>query len=147
MSDARNEILNLLGLYAERFDAGDFEGAAALFSAASFVVGGRRLDAAAMLKIWRSSVVLYDGSPRTRHHVTNPIIDVDEARGTATCRSSFVVFQEKGGRIEVVCAGRYLDRFARRDDVWGFSERAFRLDLTGDMSGHFTPEALAGLRA
>ena len=78
---AETAIANLLYTYAERFDAGDFEGAAALFDQATIILaGGRETDGAELLGIWRSRIVLYPcGTPRTKHLVTNPIIAVDEA--------------------------------------------------------------------
>ena len=35
-----------------------------------------------------------DGSPHTTHTTLNPIIQIDDAAGTATCRSVYVVFQQ-----------------------------------------------------
>jgi hypothetical protein len=86
MSDAHEQIRNLLGLYCERMDAGDFDGLAELFAR------GRLADengnvfctgAEAMAKMWRGQTMMYDGSPRTRHVTANPIIEVDEEAGVA----------------------------------------------------------------
>ncbi|MOA43570.1 hypothetical protein D3C78_1657360 [compost metagenome] len=38
--------------------------------------------------------------------------------------------------LQVIASGRYLDRFARIDGEWCFTERAYRLDLVGDLSRH-----------
>ena len=62
-------ITNLLFRYAELMDLGDFEGAAALFDHASIILDREadvRTDAAGILGIWRSMIIVYDdGTPRT----------------------------------------------------------------------------------
>ena len=69
---------------------------------------------------------------------TNPIIEIDEALGTATCRSCYTVLQQIGdGPLQPIVAGRYHDHFERVGDVWRFSERDYSMmDLVGDVSGH-----------
>ncbi len=137
---AETEIANLLYRYAECIDAGDLEGAAALFEHARIRVGpGDTIDAAALLAIWKSLILLHaDGTPRTKHVTTNPIIDVDEDAGTASCRSYYTVLQQPEGRpLQTIVAGRYHDRFERVDGRWRFSYRDLTLmDLVGDTSRH-----------
>lgn len=136
------EITNLLYRYAELMDAGDFDGAAALFDHAELILdraSDHRTDAAGMLAIWQSMVIVHDdGTPRTKHLTTNPIVEVDEATGTATCRSTYTVLQQIGdGPLQPIVAGRYHDRFERVGDVWRFSERDYSMmDLVGDVSNH-----------
>ena len=139
------EITNLLYEYAESMDAGDFEGCSVMFADAVVILDSSSdappLDAEAMLGIWRSSVVVYDdGTPRTRHLVTNPILAIDEEAGTATCRSTYTVFQQvPGSALQPVASGRYHDRFEKVDGAWRFSQRDFTmLDLVGDLSRHLT---------
>jgi ketosteroid isomerase-like protein len=143
MTAAHEEIRNLLGRYCELMDAGDFAGLAALFA------DGRLADDAGnpfatgaqeMLAMWERQTKLYDGSPRSRHITANPVIDVDEAAGTATCSSSYVVFQGVDGfPFQPIVSGRYNDRFARADDgVWRFSERRYAVDHVGDLSHHLS---------
>lgn len=135
-------ITNLLYRYAELMDLGDFDGAAALFEHAEIILDREadvRTDAAGILGIWRSMVIVYDdGTPRTKHVTTNPIVEVDEALGTATCRSYYTVLQQVGdGPLQPVVAGRYHDRLERVADQWRFSERDYSMmDLVGDISGH-----------
>ncbi len=143
MADDATAIANLLYLYAEAMDAGDFAGAAELFAHADIIVdhspGAAPLDAAGILRIWESSVVRYaDGTPRTKHVTTNPIIEIDAAAGTATCRSYYTVLQQvDDGPLAPIVAGRYHDRFERVDGAWRFSERDYSLmDLSGDLSRH-----------
>jgi len=139
-------IRNLLGLYCELIDAGDFDGLGALFADAVL-----RDDAGNETARGRDGVVaLYtattrrhaDGTPRTRHLTLNPIIEVDEAAGTATARSAFVVLQATDAvPLQPIVSGRYRDRFARLDRLgggWAFTERAFAVDLVGNVSDHLT---------
>jgi 3-phenylpropionate/cinnamic acid dioxygenase small subunit len=136
-------ICNLLYRYAELMDAGRFEDIMTeLFGHTRFVVGpdgSPELDAAAMLDILcRTTVRHPDGTPRTRHIVTNPIVEVDEQAGTATCRSCYVVFQQTDTLpLQPIVAGRYHDRFERVDGRWRFACRDYSLvDLVGDTSQH-----------
>jgi 3-phenylpropionate/cinnamic acid dioxygenase small subunit len=139
---AETEIANLLYRYAEFMDSGDFAGAAALFEHARLRVGGGgdgTVDSATMLTLWQSGVTVYpDGTPRTKHVVTNPIIGVDDAAGTATCRSYYTVFQQTGDfALQPIVAGRYHDQFERVDGTWRFVFRDYSMmDMIGDVSHH-----------
>jgi 3-phenylpropionate/cinnamic acid dioxygenase small subunit len=139
---AETQIANLLYRYAECIDTGDLAGAAALFEHARIKVGpGDTIDAAALLAIWKSLIVMYDGTPRTKHVTTNPIIEVDEDAGTATCRSYYTVLQQTEGRpLQTIVAGRYHDGFERvggGEGRWRFCYRDLTLiDLVGDISRH-----------
>ena len=86
-------------------------------------------------------MVLYlDGTPRTKHVVTNPIIEVDEGVGTATCRSYYTVPQQTDDfPLQVIVAGRYHDQFQRVDGQWRYCFRDYPLiDLVGDLSHHLS---------
>jgi len=143
-SSAETQIANLLYTYAEYMDSGDFPGAASLFQHARLRVGGEgdgMVDADTMLSLWRAMVIVYpDGTPRTKHVVTNPIIDVDDAAGTATCRSYYAVLQQtEDFPLQVIVAGRYDDRFERVDGRWRFAYRDYSLmDHVGDVSHHLS---------
>ena len=138
------QITNLLYTYAELIDTGDLEGAAHLFDHArvKMISGGDgdgTVDSAQLLQTWHAFIVLYpDGTPRTKHVITNPIVEVDEEAGTATCRSYYTVIQQTDGfPLQPVIAGRYHDRFERVDGTWRWSWRDYSLiDLVGDMSRH-----------
>jgi 3-phenylpropionate/cinnamic acid dioxygenase small subunit len=138
---AHEQIRNLLGRYCERMDAGDFRGLAELFA------DGRLADAegnvfatgaAQMQAMWEAQTMTYDGSPRTRHVTSNPVIEVDETAGSATCSSSYVVFQGLDTfPFQPIVSGRYDDRFSRGDDgTWSFTERRYAVDHVGDLSHH-----------
>jgi 3-phenylpropionate/cinnamic acid dioxygenase small subunit len=134
------EIANLLYRYAEYMDGGDFAGAASLFEHAVLRVGGgdtATTDAAGMLAFWTNLVIVYpDGTPRTKHVVTNPIIEIGDS--TATCRSYYTVLQQTDDfPLQVIVSGRYHDRFERVDGRWRFSYRDYSMmDLVGDLSRH-----------
>ena len=144
MPQPETEIANLLYTYAEYMDSGDFAGAASLFRHARLRVGGGgdgMVDADTMLSLWRGMVIVYpDGTPRTKHVVTNPIIEVDDAAGTATCRSYYTVLQQTDGfPLQVIVTGRYQDRFERVDGRWRFTYRDYSLiDAAGDVSHHLS---------
>jgi 3-phenylpropionate/cinnamic acid dioxygenase small subunit len=146
MSGERH-VLNLLHRYAELIDTGDLEGAADLFAHARVHVGPGHagagsdglLDRDGVLALWRAFIVIYpDGTPRTKHVITNEIIDVDDDAGTATCRSYYTVMQQTDGfGLQPIICGRYDDRFERVDGAWRFAWRDYSLiDLVGDMSRH-----------
>jgi 3-phenylpropionate/cinnamic acid dioxygenase small subunit len=136
----------LLYRYAVYIDSGDFEGAAALFEHARLRVGSGdddSVDAAGMLRLWRMLIIRYpDGTPRTKHVVTNPIIDVDA--DSATCRSYYTVLQQTDDLpLQVVVSGRYHDRFERVDGVWRFCYRDYTLiDFVGDTSHHLSQSVI-----
>lgn len=141
MSNSAVEITNLLYLYAEKMDTGDLEGAADLFLHARIKVQSREdfLDAASLLQLWKQYVKIYPcGTPRTKHVITNPIIEIDEASGKATIRSYYTVLQETTElSLQPIAAGRYHDEFERVDQTWRFCFRDYSLlEFKGDLSGH-----------
>jgi 3-phenylpropionate/cinnamic acid dioxygenase small subunit len=140
MTDPRTAITGLIHRYAELIDAGDLEGVARLFAAATFrsARGPVRRGTDELLTVLRRLVMRYeDGTPRTKHLVTNLSIEVDEIAGTATARSYFTVLQATQGLpLQIVVAGRYEDRFARVGRGWQFSDRLVHMDLVGDVSHH-----------
>ena len=143
-ADVRSAIEHIVYGYAERVDAGDFAGLADLFRDATYKGGGPDdpgvVGADAVLAIQEQMIRRYaDGTPRTKHVTTNLVIDADEAAGTATARSYFTVLQQVDDHpLEIVIAGRYHDRFARRDGRWRLAERVILCDLIGDLSRHLT---------
>jgi 3-phenylpropionate/cinnamic acid dioxygenase small subunit len=142
--DVRSAIERIVYGYAERVDAGDFEGLAALFAHATYKGGGPEdpgvVGAEAVLAIQERMVRRYpDGTPRTKHVTTNLVIDADETGGTAAARSYFTVLQAVDDfPLQVIIAGRYHDRFERADGEWRLTERVIYCDLIGDLSHHLT---------
>lgn len=140
MTDAAIAIPALLCRYADLFDAGDFVGAAALFDGGCVVVGGRELRGVAVIrKLWDDFVHIHaDGTPRTRHLISNVAIELDADGKGATCASQWTVLQAIGADApKIVGSGRYHDRFVRDGDVWRFARREYGpVDFWGDTSGH-----------
>lgn len=138
--NAALDIPNLLYRYADLFDAGDFVGAARLFDHGVLITGDHALKGEdAIVAMWRGLVRLYeDGTPRTRHLTTNPIITVADDGLSAECRSQWTVLQATDSLpLQVVATGRYHDRFGVIDGQWQFLERRYlQIDLSGDLSAH-----------
>lgn len=133
-------IANLLYRYADAMDSGDFERAAALFSHARIKMGGDTvIDSIGLLASWLSRVQIHpDGTPGTKHVITNPLIEVSDDGDVASCQSYYTVLQAVDGLpLQVVASGRYRDRFARVDGQWRFTHRDYSLiDLRGDLTSH-----------
>jgi len=137
--DAARTIENLLYTYAERMDAGDFAGVAALFDGATYgPAGGPMLSGCAELEaVFGSMVQLHDGTPGTKHVTTNVLVEIDDNGRGATARSYFTVLQALADfPLQVIVAGRYHDRFVGGEGGWRFAERIVWMDLTGDLSRH-----------
>ncbi len=140
--DAERAITNLIFAYAERIDAGDYEGVADLFEAGRITAEGTdtvRSGRDEVLAMYRQTTRIYEdtGTPKTKHVTTNLIIDVDDESGTARARSYFTVLQAAPGvDLQPVIAGRYHDRFERAQGSWCFAERRIICDLFGDLSHH-----------
>ena len=130
-------ITRLLYRYAELMDAGDFDGVAELLGRGSFMgVAG----AARIAKLFASTTRRFEdhgNTPRTRHLVLNPIVDVDG--DTASARSTFCVMQQtETVALQPIVVGRYADAFARDTDGWYFTERIVDVEMVGDTSEHLT---------
>ena len=84
------EIMNLVYAYPERIDAGDFAGVGALFEDAVFETegGGKLTGSREVQESFERWTRRYpdDGTPKTRHCIHNPIVEIDEANGTAVVR-------------------------------------------------------------
>jgi 3-phenylpropionate/cinnamic acid dioxygenase small subunit len=140
MASDHDAIATLIYTYAERLDAGDLDGVAALFARATMrsnLHPDIRSGSQPTLQLFRDSVALYDGVPCTKHVTTNVMIDIDAQQGTAAARSYFSVLQARPELpLQVVIAGRYRDQFARADGLWYFTDRMIYIDLVGDLRFH-----------
>lgn len=134
-------VANLVYRYAERIDAGDFDGVAELFRHGEITVEGsdvRRTGVDEVRSMYEGWTRRYDdGTPRTKHVTTNLLIEVNGGERTATCRSYFTVLQQTEDlHLQPIIAGRYHDRFERVDEEWRFVHRHMITDLVGDLSRH-----------
>ncbi len=140
MTDSARAIENLVYAYAERIDAGDFAGVGELFrrgriqAAPGILIEG----AEKVQRLYEQTTRRYDdGTPRTRHLTTNVAIEVDDAAGTASARSCYMVFQQTDEvPLQPIITGRYHDTFRRIDGAWCFDTREMFVDLVGDVSRH-----------
>jgi hypothetical protein len=85
----------------------------------------------------------FGNTPRTRHLVLNPIVELYSNR-TAAARSTFCVVQDtETVPLQPIVIGRYLDVFSHDDDGWYFTERAVDVQMIGDVSAHLTVDPRA----
>ena len=144
MSDAARDIENLVYTYAERIDAGDLDGVAALFAHGRIcgVEDGPPETvfegAARVRQMYEMATRLYDdGTPKTKHFTTNVRVDVDEEAGTARASAYYCVTQATAELpLQVIVTGHYRDTFHRVDGAWWFDSRTMYVDQIGDTSRH-----------
>ncbi|BBX53441.1 nuclear transport factor 2 family protein [Mycolicibacterium poriferae] len=144
MSDAARDIENLVYTYAERIDAGDLDGVAALFAHGRIcgVEDGPPETVfegtARVRQMYEMATRLYDdGTPKTKHFTTNVRIDVDEDAGTARASAYYCVTQATPELpLQVIVTGHYRDTFHRVDGAWWFDSRTMYVDQVGDTSRH-----------
>lgn len=141
--DAREGIERLLTAYCWGIDTGNFESTAALFGEDGLyglVDAGAARGADQVLGMFRASVRTYDGVPRTRHVITNLVIDVDHGGTTGSARCYVqVIHQPPGEEIRPIVVGTYLDRVHLVGDEWQFAERRMHLELVGNLTSHLQP--------
>jgi len=142
VDDARARVSELIFRYAELIDAGNFEGVAALLATAELTFEGFdtvRRGREEIRATYEASTRRYeDGTPRTKHVVTNVVVDVEPTAIVASSRSYFTVLQAVPGALALqpVVAGRYRDSFRRVEGIWRFSRRQILVDLTGELGHH-----------
>ena len=74
---AADAITALVHAYAERLDGGDLDGVAALFADATYGrAGGPLRHGSAEVRAALAVVRLHDGSPRTKHLITNLVVEL-----------------------------------------------------------------------
>ncbi|KWX69156.1 nuclear transport factor 2 family protein [Mycobacterium sp. NAZ190054] len=129
------EIAELLYRYAELIDAGDFEGVGALLGRGHFMGVGGADAIAGLFTATTRRFPEHGNTPRTRHLVLNPIVDVDG--DTAAARSTFCVVQRTDTvALQPIVVGRYADTFARDGGGWYFTARTVEVEMVGDVSDH-----------
>jgi 3-phenylpropionate/cinnamic acid dioxygenase small subunit len=136
---SHRDIERLLYRYAKYVDSAQWDELGRLFTYAEVQTssGGEVVrGAAAVVDQWSSfNKVHADGTLRTRHLVTNVVIDIDESGGTAGAESYFMSFQATDRiPLQPIVGGRYRDRFRRIDGVWWFVERFIQVDQIGDLT-------------
>ncbi len=145
MDDYR-AIENLMYRYAFRLDAGDLAGVAELFRhgeivapAADSVVKGYD----AVLEMYNNSTRLFEcGTPKTRHIISNVLIEVDSDGLKANAQAYFTVVQAAPDfPLQTIISGHYIDSFAKLEGSWHFARREMYPELFGDLSKHLLFDA------
>ena len=145
-ADARTAIEDLLYLYAEAIDAGDFAAIGELFAHARMLgpdggISGEGKEG--VQAIYDQSTKLFeDGTPKTQHVTTNLIFTFAPDGRSAQVRSRFTVFQALPEfPLQPIITGHYADTFAYTEALgWHFTERRMRPVLLGDLSRHLKYE-------
>jgi 3-phenylpropionate/cinnamic acid dioxygenase small subunit len=142
MSDPTDklDIVELLYRYAELIDAGDFDEVGVLLARATFGGTGPAGVSGAdnIAKLFAATTRRYPdhgNTPRTRHLVLNPIVEL--TGDTAVARSTFCVVQDtESVPIQPIVVGRYSDTFGRDGSGWYFTERKVEIQMLGNVSDH-----------
>ena len=138
---AQEEITHLINKYAFTVDEGDLDAWASLFEHGELkpeidqpAVAGKE----ALLRGIKALIILHhDGTPRTKHLVSNVDIVVAEDGCSATSRCYFTVVQQTDSfPLKVIASGEYLDDFENVDGEWRFARREIKTDFVGDLSAH-----------
>ena len=142
--DDWHAVHTLVMTYSDRVDAGRWADAAALFEHGTYrherVVDGRpaieSLSGTGPVYDYMARTPVYpDGTPRTRHLITNLNIALDGDTATSNCYVT--VFQQTPALpLQPIATGRYVDRFECVDGEWRFADRLIGGFLTGDTSQH-----------
>ncbi|AMO60260.1 Ring hydroxylating enzyme beta subunit [Mycolicibacterium phlei] len=131
-------VTELLYRYAELVDAGDFDGVGQLLGRGNFMgVAGAEAIAGLFVATTRRYPE-HGNTPRTRHMVLNPIVEIGDD-GTAAARSTFCVVQQtETVPLQPIVVGRYFDTFAKDETGWFFTERRVDVEMVGEVSAHLT---------
>jgi 3-phenylpropionate/cinnamic acid dioxygenase small subunit len=142
VEDPRVSCAQLIYRYAELIDLGDFEGVGELLNDAEVTVESgdyapRGRDQ--VLEMYTGTTRRYpdDGTPKTKHVMTNVMVDLD-GPSAARSRSYFTVFQAVPGHLALqpIVAGRYRHRFELREQGWRIVGKHIIVDLTGELAHH-----------
>lgn len=112
------DCARLIALYANRNDAADWAGVAALYAEGGVMTRPTAPDAPV---VGRAAILAaFQARPprKTRHVCSNVVIDVVSPT-EATGESAMVLFQPEGAPL----AGSFHDRFVLTAEGWRFAER------------------------
>jgi 3-phenylpropionate/cinnamic acid dioxygenase small subunit len=146
----RDDVIALLARFGELLDSADFDAIGELFEDGSLSGPDGRPFARGRTEVtafFKDNTRLHNGSPRTKHLLSNTVVDETE-HGAVIARSSYVVYQSVDGfPLQAIIAGRYLDEM-KRDHAGRlrFVDRRFFVDLEGDLTHHLQRPDLARTR-
>jgi hypothetical protein len=141
----RQEIHEVVMRYSRGIDRGDPAMIASVYHAGAIDRHGPHQFADAGTDIVALAVPRLDAlAGVAQHHITNFLIELNG--DSADVESYFLAFQptklQDGTEVLSVIAGRYLDRFERRDGRWAIAERSVVVDWSRkDLPGEDWPDA------
>jgi 3-phenylpropionate/cinnamic acid dioxygenase small subunit len=141
-------IATLLYTYAERIDSGDFVRVAQIFARATLTFegfGDAVAGAPAVQALYERTTRRYDdGTPRTKHVMTNVMVEVADDGTSAASRSYFTVLQAVPGALALqpIIAGRYRHAYAMEDGHWHVTAMHIIIDLVGELGHHMLLDLL-----
>lgn len=136
---AREDILHLMHQYCVSLDTGDRDALAALFEHGEWITEGAEplVGRAGIEELWARIKIYPDGTPRTKHFVSNVDLTVDEEAGRAKAESYLTLYQQTDDfPLQVCFVGHYFDDFERVGGSWRFVKRYICNGLVGDLSAH-----------
>jgi hypothetical protein len=156
---ATEEIRRIIFAYPTCIDRGDIDGAAKVLTGVKMSISTGILapevpedemptlttdEACAM---HTSTMVLYeDGTPRTKHVISNIDVSFSDDGRSARSRSSYTVLQGMDDfPLQVIVAGRCEDTYEYDGQGWNLRVRREYADMMGNLSHHVKPEVLARL--
>jgi len=124
LAATRDAIRHLLAIYTYNGDRGRIDGLAACFAENGTLEfpGAVATGPAAIVAALTSGGPADPARTFVRHHVTNPLIEVEG--DTATARSYFTVYSNNGPDH----AGTYNDRLVHTSAGWRLAHRQVRID-------------------
>lgn len=138
----RFAIQDVMFRYAECVDLARFDALGELFAHGTLGTEGpeRMRGAREIGRFYAATNKVHgDGTLRTRHLASNPIIEIEAPGQRASARSYFVVFQATDDvPLQPIVAGRYHDRFHVVDGRWCFEDRLVLVDQIGNMKDHLS---------
>ncbi|MCZ4274131.1 nuclear transport factor 2 family protein [Maritalea porphyrae] len=135
-----NQAINfLLTDYCLALDEGRIDDCAALFKNAEFTFKGfpTAKGIEGVKGMFANLIIYEDGTPRTRHLLTNVRIDVADGANAATSQGYLIVMQQVDeAPMQPIFSGHYVDEFEIIEGNWQFSRRNVLAPQFGDMSRH-----------
>ena len=140
MTSHEQAIANLIARYAFLVDDGDFAGLGQMFAQGELILnnGSPVAGAANVERFAHEALQLHgDGTPATRHVISNVIIEIDADGTHAQAEAYYTVFQALSDfPLQPIACGRYKDRFTYQGGRWVYTQKIVRTLLMGDLSRH-----------
>jgi hypothetical protein len=141
MSD-ESAITALVHSYALLLDGGEIDAVAALFEHSTWRSDpdGPVLRGSKEVGPVYEKLKTHEGTPRTKHLLTNLTVNLDPGGSTASAHCYWTVLQnaELLRTIEIILSGQYTDTFEKVGGTWRFTDRLIKVDFAGNASAHVT---------